>query len=104
MKLSGSTLLETLVATILFLLIFNIAIDALVRVNKLRNADWVSMERDFNQWRDTGVPVRDTMISYPWGTIQWKIDSEEECYDLYIYTVTANMKNGQTAVYQFLRN
>lgn len=104
MKLSGSTLLETLVATILFLLIFNIAIDALVRVNKLRNADWVSMERDFNQWRDTGVPVRDTMISYPWGTILWKIDSGEECDDLYIYTVTANMKNGQTAVYQFLRN
>lgn len=104
MKLSGSTLLETLVATSLFLLIFSIAVDSLVGVNKMRNVDWVSMEREFNQWRESGTPERDTLLTYPWGTMHWKIESDHADAELEKYTVSACMKNGQTAVYRFLKD
>lgn len=104
MKLAGSTLLETLVATILFLLIFGIAIEALVRINKVGNVDWVSMERVFNQWRDSEIPAKDTTSIYPWGTMQWEVTSDAKLSELRMYTVTAYMKNGQTAVYYFFKD
>ncbi len=103
MKLPGSSLLETLVATILFLLIFSISIEALVRINKIRNADWVSMEREFNRSRESALPGRDTTLTYPWGEMKWNVDSDDELTELKMYTVTAYMKNGQTTVYHFFK-
>ena len=103
MKLPGSTLLETLVATILFLLIFSISIEALVRINKIRNADWVSMEREFNRSRESALPGRDTTLTYPWGEMKWNVDSDDELTELKMYTVTAYMKNGQTTVYHYFK-
>lgn len=104
MKLPGSSLLETLVATILFLLIFSISIEALVRINKIRNADWVSMEREFNRSRESALPGRDTTLTYPWGAMKWDVGYDEELTELKVYKVTAYMKNGQTAVYNFLKD
>ncbi len=103
MKLPGSSLLETLVATILFLLIFSISIEALVRINKIRNADWVSMEMEFNRSRESALPGRDTTLTYPWGEMKWNVDSDDELTELKMYTVTAYMKNGQTTVYHFFK-
>ncbi len=104
MKLSGSTLLETLVATILFLLVFSIAIETIVRINKMRNVDWISMELEFNRERESGVPIRDTSLAYPWGTMHWEVASDDEFPELKAYTVTACMKNGQKAVYHFIKD
>ena len=104
MKLTASSLLETLVATVLFLLIFSIAIEALVRINKMRNADWVSAERELNQRKESTLPVEDTTLIYPWGTMKWDVASDDELTELKVYTVTAYMKNGQTAVYNFLKD
>lgn len=90
-------------ATILFLLIFSISIKALVRINKIRNADWVSMEREFNRSRESALPGRDTTLTYPWGEMKWNVDSDDELTELKMYTVTAYMKNGQTTVYHFFK-
>lgn len=90
-------------ATILFLLIFSISIEALVRINKIRNADWVSMEREFNRSRESALPGRDTTLTYPWGEMKWNVDSDDELTELKMYTVTAYMKNGQTTVYHFFK-
>ncbi len=104
MKISGSTLLETLVATILFLLVFSIAIETIVRINKVRNVDWASMELEFNRKRESEVPIRDTSFAYAWGTMRWAVVSDDELAELKAYTVTTYMKSGQIIVYHFIKD
>ena len=104
MKLTGATLLETLVATTLFLIIFSIAIDSLVKVNRFRNVDWIAMERDFNKLRELELPARDTSITYPWGEMCWEVADAYDVAGLKRYTVTACMRNGRTVVYHFLKD
>lgn len=53
MRLKATTLLETIVASLIFLLVFGMAMEALVHIHKINDPDWAAMERGFNEFRDS---------------------------------------------------
>lgn len=104
MKIRGATLLETLVATAVFLIVFGLSLGALVRINRMGDADWATMEKDFNRRRETPGNLPDTVVVYPWGKMTWTVSDSNEADDLSDIKVTAVMKGGQTVIYRFLKD
>ncbi len=104
MRLKATTLLETIVASLIFLLVFGMAMEALVRIHKVRNLDWVAMERSFNEFCDSSALLSDGLREYSWGTIRWVLKDASEMEGLVEVNVTATMKGGQKIEYRYLRN
>lgn len=71
MRLKATTLLETIVASLIFLLVFGMAMEALVHIHKINDPDWAAMERGFNEFRDSLVVRSDGTREYSWGTMRW---------------------------------
>lgn len=104
MRLKAAALLETIVASLIFLLIFGMAMDALVHIHKTSDPDCAVMERTFNEFRDSSVAVSEGFCEYSWGAIRWLCKDVSEMEGLVEVNVTATMKGGQKIEYRYLRN
>lgn len=104
MRLTATTLLEAIVASLIFLLVFGMAMEALVHIHKVSDPDWSAMERSFNEFRDSSTLVSDGSREYFWGTMRWVLKDASEKEGLVEINVTATMKGGQKIEYRYLRN
>lgn len=104
MRLKATTLLETIVASLIFLLVFGMAMEALVHIHKINDPDWAAMERGFNEFRDFLVVRSDGTREYSWGTMRWTRKDASDIEGLVEINVTATMKGGQKIEYRYLRN
>lgn len=94
-SLSGSTLLETIVASVILMIIFTLAMDTLTRLMVLDNedADYLRMETDIDRCRreickNDLVPGERT-YEYDWGKIEVDISSyKEEIYQIEMIAIT----------------
>ncbi|HBH09505.1 MAG TPA: hypothetical protein DDX40_08925 [Rikenellaceae bacterium] len=102
MRLKATTLLETIVASLIFLLVFGMAMEALVHIHKISNPDWSAMEQSFNEFRDSSVVMSDGLREYPWGTMRWVRKDTSEMEGIVEINVTATMKGGQKIEYRYL--
>lgn len=104
MRLKATTLLETIVASLIFLLVFGMAMEALVHIHKISDPDWAAMERGFNEFRDSLVVRSGGTREYSWGTMRWTRKDASDIEGLVEINVTAMMKGGQKIEYRYLRN
>lgn len=104
MRLKATTLLETIVASLIFLLVFGMAMEALVHIHKISDPDWSAMERSFNEFRDSSVVMSDGSREYSWGTMQWVRKDAAELEGLVEVNVTVTMNGGQKIEYRYLSN
>lgn len=104
MRLKATTLLETIVASLIFLMVFGMAMEALVHIHKISDPDWTAMERSFNEFRDSSVVMSNGSREYSWGTMRWGSKDASEMEGLVEINVTATMKGGQKIEYRYLRN
>ena len=102
MRLKATTLLETIVASLIFLLVFGMAMEALVHIHKVSDPDWSAMEQSFNEFRDSSVVMSDGLRECSWGTMRWTHKSAFDTEGLVEINVTATMKDGQKIEYRYL--
>lgn len=82
--LSGSTLLETITASVIFMIIFVLAMDTLTRLMVYDNedADYLLIETDLNKCRRqicmNNVTPDEDIYEYEWGKIDVKISTYKE--------------------------
>lgn len=75
-KLSGSTMLETIVASIIFMIVFGMAMDFLTRIliSNHKDNDSLPIESAFNkcqrQMARTEITVGEEIYAFDWGEIQ----------------------------------
>lgn len=89
-------------ASLIFLLVFGMAMEALVHIHKISNPDWSAMEQSFNEFRDSSVVMSDGLREYPWGTMRWVRKDTSEMEGIVEINVTATMKGGQKIEYRYL--
>ena len=102
MRLKATTLLETVVSSLVFMIVFAVAMSAIPRINRISHPDWAAMERDFNACRDS-VVTREPgtyAFKYPWGVLSF--EKKEAGRGLMEVTATASMKSTQKIVYRYL--
>ena len=108
MKLSliGTSLVEALVASVVFLTIFLIAMDSLTNIARIRLSD-VSPKAvemaigeclvKFSEGTDYKAAY-----SYPWGDIELRAEPYRDVDNMLDVTVTAKSKNEHTVIYRYL--
>jgi hypothetical protein len=86
-RLAGSTLVEMIVASILFLVIFLLAIDTVTRVGTLRRDDaLLAVEMDLKaciqEFSTAGTPLGAYRREYGWGGIDVAVKPYREMADI----------------------
>lgn len=106
MFLRGTSLVEALVASVVFMTIFLIAMVSLANVTRIRlsgmTPEVVEMAIcecvvKFAKGTDHKVAY-----SYPWGDIEIMAESYRDVGNMLDVTVTAKSKNGHTVIYRYL--
>ncbi|MCX4336579.1 MAG: hypothetical protein K1V99_11585 [Bacteroidales bacterium] len=105
-SLKGASLVEALVASVIFLTVFFIAMSSMTdiaRVN-LSGASPVDMEEAVRQCLESFAAGTADKASYAymWGDIEIESEPYKAADDLKDVTVTAKAKNGCTVIYRYL--
>lgn len=101
MRLKATSLLETVVASVIFLIVFGMAMRAAVDLRKLGTPDWAQIERDFNEFRKR-VPEDGEVLEYEWGKIETQCRGYHDVPGLVDVQVTLHLKDGRRTVYRYL--
>lgn len=102
-RLRASTLVETLVASVVFLIVFGMAMTSAVNLRKMQTPDWARIERDFNDFRKQ-VPENGEQYDYEWGRIEAICSDYHEVPGLLYVQATIRLKDGRRMAYQYLIN
>ena len=100
-RLRASTLVETLVASVVFLIVFGMAMTSAVNLRKMQTPDWARIERDFNEFRKR-IPENGEPYKYEWGRIEANCSDYQEVSGLIDVQVTLILRDGRKTVYRFL--
>jgi len=102
MKLKAATLLETIVSSLVFLIVFGLAMDSVNRIKKVSGTEWAQMEKDFNAYRDSLVNMAAGKYQYAfsWGILSF--DKVEEENGLMKICADVSLRSGQHVTYQYL--
>lgn len=102
MKLKAATLLETIVSSLVFLIVFGLAMDSVNRIKKVSGTDWTQMEKDFNACRDSLVNMAAGKYQYTfsWGILSF--DKMDEGNGLMQICADVAFRSGQHVTYQYL--
>ena len=101
MRLKATSLLETIVASVIFLIVFGMAMHAAVDLRKLGAPDWAQIERDFNEFRRQ-VPKDREVFEYEWGKIETQCRDYHDVPGLVDVQATLCLKDGRKTVYRYL--
>ena len=106
MKLKATSLLETVVSSLIFLIVFGVAMGAASHINRISHPDWAEMEKDFNAYRDSIRTVDAGRYEYgcSWGKLLFETVKKEEPEGLAEISMTATMRGGQKIVYQYFED
>lgn len=112
MRLKATSLIETLVASIVFLIVFVIAMDSVVRLNSSYRpgSSWAEMERDYNESRtrykrllmESGAGYKS--YAFRWGRIDFSCERYKDFDDLWLVTATVVPSHGNGFSYIFLHD
>lgn len=100
-RLRASTLVETLVASVVFLIVFGMAMTSAVNLRKMQTPDWVRIERDFNEFRKQ-VPENGQQFEYAWGWIEANCSDYHNVPGLLYVQATIRLKDGRRTEYRYL--
>lgn len=103
MRFKATSLLETIIASLIFLLVFGIALDTITSVNRFYKPDWVGMERDFNAFRDS-ILVQDGVRNYSWGRMEWHCNEVINVSGVNEIQVDVTMRGGYKVIYKYIVN
>ncbi len=99
--LAATSLLETVVATVVFLIVFGMAMGASVNLRRLGSPDWARIETDFNAVR-ARMPEDGQVYEYDWGEIGTECSEYLEIPGLLDVRVTIKLKDGRRSIYRYL--
>lgn len=104
--LKGTSLVEALVASVIFITVFLIAMNSVVSISRVNHsgASPAEMEetiRDCMERFEKGKEDR-ASYDYSWGRIEINAESYGKMEDLSDVTLTAKAKNGCTIIYRYL--
>ena len=100
-RLAAASLLETIVATVVFLIVFGMAMSSSVNLRRLGSPDWARIETDFNAVREM-VPENGQEFEYGWGKIKTDCQGYREVSGLVEVRATITLKDGRKSVYRYL--
>lgn len=101
MKLKATSLLEAIVASVVFLIVFGMAMTSAVNLRKLGTPDWARIERDFNEFRKQN-PENGEQYEYDWGRIEATCSDYHDVPGLLDVQITIRLKDGRKTVYRYL--
>jgi hypothetical protein len=99
--LEATSLLETIVATVIFLIVFGMAMTSAVNLHRLGTPDWAGIERDFNEIR-TLAPEDGRVYVYDWGEIETESGYYHEVPGLKEVHALIKLKDGRKMKYRYL--
>ena len=109
-KLSASTLIETITASVIFMIVFVIAMDALTTImtHDTKDSDYIVVENEISKLRrdiiDNGDDIRvgDSVYEFGWGEVRLNI-SEYRNNGIFLVDIDAvSLRGRRMAVYRFL--
>jgi hypothetical protein len=100
-RLKATTLLETIVASIVFLIVFGMAMTSAVNLRRMDKPDWAHIETDFNAMR-TLAPEDGHVYEYDWGDIETSCRNYREIPGLVDVQATISLKDGRKFAYRYL--
>ena len=109
-RLSASTLIETITASVIFMIVFVIAMDVLTTIitHDTKDSDYIVVENEISKLRrdiiDNGDDIRvgDSVYEFGWGEIRLNI-SEYRNNGVFLVDIDAvSLKGRRMAVYRFL--
>ena len=100
-RLKATTLLETIVASIVFLIVFGMAMTSAVNLRRMETPDWAHIETDFNAMR-TLAPEDGHVYEYDWGDIETSCRNYREIPGLVDVQATISLKDGRKFAYRYL--
>lgn len=98
-RLRGSTLIETLIASVIFLCVFVISLETLSRLTVRKNDSAILVEADYRagqcrrEFTSGGHEPGAYMREYPWGNITIILKPYRHYASLRELTITADIKN-----------
>ena len=101
-RLRASTLVETLVASVVFLIVFGMAMTSAVNLRKMQTPDWARIERDFNEFRKQ-IPENGEPYEYEWGRIEATCSDYHDVPGLLYVQSTIQLKDGRRTGYRYLK-
>jgi len=99
--LAATSLLETIVATVIFLIVFGIAMTSAVNLHRLGTPDWAGIEKDFNEIRLL-APEDGREYDYDWGEIETECSYYHEVPGLKEVNALIKLKDGRSLTYRYL--
>lgn len=104
--LKAASLVEALVASVIFLTVFLIAMDSMMNIARINvsGASPVDMEEAVRECleRFAEGSAKKASYDYMWGNIEIEAEPYKAVDDLLDVTVTAKAKNGCTVIYRYL--
>ena len=109
-KLSASTLIETITASVIFMIVFVIAMDVLTTIitHDTKDSDYIVVENEISKLRrdiiDNGDDIRvgDSVYEFGWGEVRLNI-SEYRNNGVFLVDIDAvSLKGRRMAAYRFL--
>lgn len=102
MILKATSLLETIVASVVFLIVFGMAMSSVIHLQKMKAPDWASIEEDFNEFVRR-VPENGKAYEYEWGQIETACDEYRDVPGLLHIHATIRLKDGRKTIYRYLQ-
>lgn len=100
-SLKATSLLETIVASIVFLIVFGMAMTSTVNLRKMEKPEWARIETDFNAMRKL-APEDGHVYEYDWGDIETTSRDYHEVQGLFDVQATISLKDGRKFAYRYL--
>ena len=105
-SLKGASLVEALVASVIFLTVFLMAMDSLMNIARINHSGVSPVEMEAAV-RDCLKKIEDGSTDkrsycYQWGSVEVDAQPYKAFDDLLDVTVTAKAKNGCAIIYRFL--
>lgn len=107
-NLCAFSLMETLVASVIFLTVFMIATDVLgnLAAHNLDHPGPVAVEREIERCRmdaiETDEVFTERSYDYPWGCILISVAPYGEMAELRLMTVSARINGGNVVTYRYI--
>lgn len=106
--LKGASLVEALVASVIFLTVFLIAMNSLVAISKIRisGPSPVEIEDAIEECMSMFRGESDDSCSYDfqWGVVEVEAKPYKTLDEVLDVTVSAKAKNGRTVIYRYIVN
>ncbi len=105
MRITASTLVETLVASVIFLMVFMISMMTLTKLSFFRlNIDFVRIEQDMFESvsRLESSDLSELTCQYSWGYVQVSVNESERWCGVNEVDIIAQLKNGYKTRYIYV--